>query len=224
MLTQSHEFQTVIPRAYGFSYWLFLPETYGQQPDQSWPLILYLHGVSSRGKDPARVVNSGLPLIAAEKSAYPFILLCPQCPPDTWWSDHIPALDVLLKDVCDRYAVDSQRILVTGTSMGGYGVWHLGVTYPGRFAGLVPLCGGGPWFYGFPERVQELVATPVWAFHGEEDAIVPVRESTILVDTLNAAGGQARLTILPAAGHEIWSEVYRKPELIAWMLEQRLAG
>ena len=201
---------------------VFLPRDYRRDANRQWPLLLYLHGAAYRGEDPNLVLSSGLPsIVYQEKDDFPFILVCPQCPANTWWSDHLPALDVLLKDIGDRYAVDPLQVQVTGSSMGGYGVWHLGVSFPNRFAALVPLCGGGSWFYGFPERVRLLKNVPVWAFHGEDDVIIPPRESAVLVDELNQAGGQARLEVLQRTGHDAWRQVYRRADLFEWMLSQR---
>ena len=41
---------------------------------------------------------------------------------------------------------DPQRTYLTGHSMGGHGVWHVGATFPDRFAALGPSAGvrGGP--------------------------------------------------------------------------------
>ena len=39
--------------------------------------------------------------------------------------------------------MDTNRIYLTGLSMGGYGTWDLGLAYPERFAAIVPICGGG---------------------------------------------------------------------------------
>ncbi len=214
-------FQTVIPHTYTLPYWIFVPQAYRRGGLASWPLLLYLHGASDRGNDPNLLLASGLPSIVSQAQDFPFILLCPQCPEDTWWADHIPGLDILIKEVSDRFAVDLDRVLVTGSSMGGYGVWQLGVNFPDRFAALVPLCGGGTWFYGFPRRVRILRRTPVWAFHGEKDPIIPPRESAVLVEELNDAGGYARLTVVPDGGHDIWRTVYRMPELLDWLLAQR---
>lgn len=148
--------------------------------------------------------------------------MSPLCPTETWWSDHLPAIDVLLNEVSDRYTVDKKRIAVTGVSMGAYGVWHLGAAYPERFSALVPISGGGAWFYGFPERVRSIQNTPVWVFHGDADPIVPLREAVSLVDEMKAAGSRPKLTVIPGGGHDVWKQVYRMPDLIGWLLEQKL--
>lgn len=214
-------FQTVIPKAYQLSYQIYLPANYGIEPTKSWPLILSLHGAAARGTDPESILLFDLPATIEAGVEYPFIIVAPLCPPDTWWSDHLPALDILLKEVCDRYLVDIDRISVTGVGMGAYGVWHLGAAYPQRFSALVPISGGAAWFYGFPERARSLADVPVWIFHGEADPIIPLREAAVLADELKAAGKISRLTIIPEGGHDIWKQVYRMPELINWLVDQK---
>src|SRR5574340_461235 len=221
MKHQLNSFQTVIPQSYQLPYQLYLPSGYGSGDVQTWPLILSLHGASTRGDDPGAILKGDLPNVLEEGVDYPFIVVSPLCPRETWWSDHLSALDVLLKDVCDRYAVDLSRISVTGVSMGAYGVWHLGAEYPDRFSALVPISGGAAWFYGFPQRVRKFHDQPVWVFHGEADPIIPLREAVALVDEMKAGGGKPKLTVIPGGGHDIWKQVYRMPDLISWLLEQK---
>ena len=221
MKPEAQNFQTILPRTYTLPYWLFLPKNYGDET-RTWPLLLYLHGASSRGDDIQSVLASGLPAIASSRDDFPFVLVCPQCPADTWWSDQIAGLDILLKDIADRYRIDQKRVLLTGSSMGGFGVWHMGAVFPDRFAGLVPLCGGGAWFYGFPERARSIANTPVWAFHGSEDPIIPVRESAALVKQVQDAGGNAQLEIIEGGGHDIWRQVYQRSDVFQWMLDRQL--
>jgi pimeloyl-ACP methyl ester carboxylesterase len=41
-----------------------------------------------------------------------------------------------LESVCARYRIDDKRIVLRGFSMGGAGVWHLGLHYPDRWAAV----------------------------------------------------------------------------------------
>lgn len=220
MKPEEQNFQTIIPTSYSLPYWQFLPN--GIQPEAGWPLLVYLHGSGLCGNDLQLTLSSELPAIVAVRDDFPFLLVCPQCPAETWWSDQLAGLDILLKEVCDRYPVDLTRILLTGSSMGGFGVWHLAATYPRRFAGILPICGGGAWFYGFPERARQLKDTPVWAFHGQDDPIIPVRESAVLVEQVQKAGGQAVLEVIPGGGHDIWRQVYQRKDVWDWLEARRL--
>lgn len=46
-----------------------------------------------------------------------------------------------IEDVCRRYAIDRDRIVLRGMSMGASGTWHLGLKHPDRFVALGPYCG-----------------------------------------------------------------------------------
>ncbi|MHC4582309.1 MAG: alpha/beta hydrolase-fold protein, partial [Planctomycetota bacterium] len=58
------------------------------------------------------------------------------------WEDfgRVDAMEVL--DIVKKsFRHDPSRIYVTGHSMGGHGAWHLGVTYPDKFAAVGPSAG-----------------------------------------------------------------------------------
>ncbi len=46
-----------------------------------------------------------------------------------------------IADVCRRFSIDKDRIVLRGMSMGASGTWHLGLKHPGSFAALGPYCG-----------------------------------------------------------------------------------
>lgn len=91
--------------------------------------------------------------------------------------------------------------------------------YAPRFAAVVPASGRTQLKY-----VAPLHNTPIWAFHGADDPVVPLSESQKLIDALQKSGGNARLTILPNTGHDAWRQAYTDPKLYEWLLEQSLKG
>ncbi|WZO96542.1 prolyl oligopeptidase family serine peptidase [Isosphaeraceae bacterium EP7] len=46
-----------------------------------------------------------------------------------------------IEATCRNYAVDRDKIVLRGMSMGASGAWHLGLKHPDRFAALGPYCG-----------------------------------------------------------------------------------
>jgi hypothetical protein len=46
-----------------------------------------------------------------------------------------------IEDVCRKYNIDRDRIVLRGMSMGASGTWHLGLKHPDRFVALGPYCG-----------------------------------------------------------------------------------
>lgn len=202
-------------------YLFFLPKGYKEDRDKRWPLMLFLHGSGERGTNLAKVAVHGPPKIVKTNADFPFILVSPQCPSGTTWSDD--ALLALLDEIQEKYRVDENRVYLTGLSMGGYATWSLGLKNPDRFAAIAPICGGGNLLtILLPDQGKQsaLKRLPVWAFHGGKDSVVPLRESEQMIEALKKAGNEeTKLTIYPEAGHDSWSEAYDNPELYEWLLQ-----
>ena len=221
MTQQSKTFTTQISKTTALNYLLHLPP--GVEDGEKRPFILFLHGAGERGDDLDLIRLHGLPKVIDGDPDFPFIVASPQCPALTTWSVLVDALKALVDELVAAYPIDPNRLYLTGLSMGGYGSWNLASTYPDLFAAVVPICGGGGWFFGFPERVVALKDTPVWAFHGAQDEIVPLSETAVLIETLHQAHGTApiRFTIYPNLNHDSWTITYDDPELYSWFLRQK---
>lgn len=210
-----------ITRTLQAEYLLFLPKDYSANVNRRWPLMLFLHGAGERGSDVSQVAKHGPPKYVQTHPDFPFILVSPQCPGGQLWSNDI--LIALLDEITNRYAVDPKRIYLTGLSMGGFGTWELGMTYPGRFAAIAPICGGGEAitpFLASGEKARALKTLGVWAFHGAKDPVVPLAESEHMVGLLQKLGVQdVKLTVYPEAQHDAWTETYANPELYEWFLK-----
>jgi predicted peptidase len=211
----------LIAKTVSLNFLLHLPRTSPANPDQTWPLILFLHGAGERGSDLNLVRKHGIPKIAESDADFPFVAISPQCPADSLWDDQVDALLALLDEVSAAFPVDADRVYLTGMSLGGYGAWNLAALHPDRFAALAPVCGGAIPMRGFPARVRVLRHVPVWAFHGALDPVVPVSESRSLVEALQACVGDARLTVYPDLAHDSWTRTYENPELYRWFLSHR---
>jgi predicted peptidase len=202
-------------------YLLFLPKGYEAKAEKRWPMILFLHGAGERGTDIWKVAVHGPPKNVTAQPDFPFIVVSPQCPENQVWSKDV--LLALLDEVTVKYAVDTHRIYLTGLSMGGYGTWDLGMTYPERFAAIVPICGGGELIsvmMSLRDKGPALMSLGVWAFHGGKDPIVPLAESQRMVDVAKKMGMQdVKLTVFPEAQHDSWTEAYKNPELYEWLLK-----
>ena len=96
---------------------------------------------------------------------------------------------------------------------------------PGRFAAIVPICGGGePSLVRRIARVKkaELTSLGVWVFHGAKDTSVPLAESEQMVAALKTVGvTDLQFTVYPEAKHDSWTETYENPDLYAWLLKHR---
>jgi predicted peptidase len=209
-------FEKQITETVGLRYLLYLPEGYGAKEEQRWPLLLFLHGAGERGADLNLVKKHGPPKLIAQGREFPFIVVSPQCPSVQWWTEKLDDLVALLDEVQSKYAVDRERVYLTGLSMGGFGTWSLACRHPERFAAIAPICGGGEWY--LTDRLKKV---PVWVFHGAKDPVVPPRESTEMVEALKKAGGDVQLTIYPDAEHDSWTVTYNNPKLYEWFLSHQ---
>jgi predicted peptidase len=215
-MQQKHHFETQITRQ--LDYLLYLPKDYGigEAGAKLWPLILFLHGMGERGSNLELVKKHGIARIVDEHPDFRFIAVSPQCPITSWWAFETEALKAMLDSILAKYAVDSDRVYLTGLSMGGYGAWAMGIQYPDLFAAVAPVCGGGE-----PDAVCALENTPVWAFHGDEDSVVDISESQKMVNALEACGGDVKFTVYPGVGHDSWTQTYNNPELYQWFLSHK---
>lgn len=234
-------FQTQIIKNVDLAYLLYLPPDYDAKAAKQWPLILFLHGAGERGTNltvvsahgPPKLVKANPPAPKGESDANRkdreaatklvsenFIVVSPQCAPGERW--HSEALLSLLDNLLASHRVDTNRVYLTGLSMGGYGSWALLSKAPERFAAVAPICGGG-------ERIDILLASrtksaalkslPIWAFHGAKDTAVPLVESERMVEALKKAGvKELQLTVYPEADHDSWTATYNNPKLYEWFL------
>lgn len=198
----------------GLDYLVYLPADYGRDAARKWPLVVFLHGMSDRGGDLARLRAVALPRAVERRGNLAYVLVAPHCPDGMVWPTK--RLDKLLGQVLSEQRVDPQRVVLTGLSMGGMATWRWGMAEPGRFAALVPIAGGVA-----PDDVDELKGMPIWAFHGEADPVLPVDGHRRIVDAAKAAGAEVRFTVYPGVGHNCWDRAYANPALEPWMLAQR---
>ena len=64
---------------------------------------------------------------------------------------------------------------------------------------------------------------PVVLFlHGAAERGVPTDESRKMNEALKAAGGNVKYTEYDGVAHNSWDRAYAEPELMTWMLAQRL--
>lgn len=176
------------------------------------PAILFLHGSGERGADESILAFQALPKYLTAGREIPAVVICPQCPEETNWKGILPQLGFVLEDVLQSYPIDRNRVAVTGISMGGFGTWSYAITRPRKFFRMAPVCGGGmSW------RCAALKNIPVWAFHGDADDDVPPVYSQLMVDAVNANGGDAKLTLYPGVDHFSWDRAYLESNLLDWL-------
>jgi len=196
-------------------YYVQMPARADRGGAKKWPAIVYLHGMGLIGLDVNDVTSSFVVQYARRTSDFPFIVFAPRCPAGGRWYKLIPELADLLDEIVAKYPVDTDRIYLTGASMGGFACWRLAAEHPDRFAAVVPVCGGGD--PGDVERIKDL---PLWDFHGAKDPGVSIQASYEMVEALRKVHGRVRFTVYANGDHFISTRTYNTAALYAWMLAQ----
>ncbi|PRP85516.1 hypothetical protein PROFUN_06748 [Planoprotostelium fungivorum] len=193
------------------------PETNITKP---WPILMFLHGrgcisddgnwvdraqwdgvgtllnqwnSGNRGDKQTMVANQFLTVIPVARKTYNN-----KDAGDQWLSDHL--IEVLNK-VKSRYSVDSNRLYVTGYSMGAFGTWRFNIQHPELVAASVASA-------GFPydgqnsddTHVKNVADTPFHLFCSEADTIIEFPKCKRAAGYLNNMNNrQDIVTIYPAS-------------------------
>jgi predicted peptidase len=193
------------------SYALHRPENTREKK----PLIIFLHGSGERGTDIEKVKVHG-PFKFLKSNELDSYVLAPQCPENEYWDSEV--LYQLILKIQKENNIDSNRIYLTGLSIGGWGAWNLAFAHPEMFAALVPIA-------GFVDRVAmiencKIAAIPIRIFHGLVDDVVDVNYSITIYKKLKTCNSNIELTIFDDAGHDSWTRVYDNKEIYEWMFQQ----
>lgn len=197
---------------YGLNYIVFHPDKF-----EDLPLMVYLHGAGERGKNINNLSRHGVPRLIEMGKEFNAVILCPQCPEWCVWDNIVTTVKALIDEVVEKFGIKKDRICITGSSMGGFGTWMMGLTYNNFFSAIAPISGGGmSW------RTPNLKTTPVLVTHGTDDDLVPITYSELMVNAVNSAGGNAQLIKLEGQGHnDAINYAYEHTNVIEWLLSQR---
>ena len=183
-------------------YSLYVPENY--TPQQNWPLIICLHGAHGRGD---HYIWSWLR--AAKSNGY--LLLSPKSI-DMTWSVLRPFVDIssvtaMFEKVCATYAVDKNRVYLSGLSDGGTFTYLFGLSCAEMFTGIAPIAGD------FHPMIHDLLGQkmgkdlPIYIVHGARDHIFDVESIRQGHELLSQLGYDATYKELPDWGHAYTSSI-----------------
>ncbi|MFZ4056603.1 MAG: alpha/beta hydrolase-fold protein [Ferruginibacter sp.] len=217
-------------------YRILLPENY--KPNKKYPFILVLHGIGERGSDNELQLIHGSKLFLADsnRKKFPAIVVFPQCPGNSFWSnvrfrqptpenadrfefvvDESPtaamrALNTLFHHLLKTYKVNRQQIYIGGLSMGGMGTFEMVYRNPGVFAAAFPICGGAN-----VQTAASMKDVNWWIFHGAKDDVVPSVLSQNMYEALLNNKQTVRFSLYPEANHNSWDNAFSEPNLLSWL-------
>jgi predicted peptidase len=208
-----------------------------------YPVIIFLHGLGERGNgttELSRVKGVALPLYIAQgtrKMRYyvngkyqSFVVVSPQLSKSygTWQNFYV---DEMINYAIKYLKGDPNRIILTGLSLGGGGVWKYASTSStnaSKLAAIVPICGVNGMVNASNIATRKLAT---WAFHSINDPRVPYSNTKNAVTKINALHPlyPAKLQSYTVATHAIWGRAYdethafQNPHVFEWMLRQNKA-
>ena len=175
----------------GWEYYLHVPK--GYTPDRKWPVLVYVHGTEGSGRDALHVWRP----LANEEG---FFYLAPTFP--GWGYTHLSndedrVLWAMIVEVQERYAIDRDRVFITGFSGGAQFAHRFAFRYPSHICGVSAMSAGS---YDPPPKHARRV--PFAVSVGEEDT-----ERTDLALSfareLQKQGYKVRYETFPGVGHHM---------------------
>jgi phospholipase/carboxylesterase len=177
-------------------YTLYIPEDYS--PNKPLTLIVALHGGYGQGYEyiwtwlrPAR--------------SHSYAILAPKSLGDTW-DMSVPSRDTrsvvrIFNEVTNEYAIDRNRVYLSGLSDGGMFTYILGLEQSQLFRGLAPVAGALHLAVDNMLREGRGKDTPLLVVHGVHDLIFPVNFTRQTCNLLKQIGYNVTYEELSDWGH-----------------------
>lgn len=205
-----------------FRYLIQLPPEY--DPYRRYPCVMTLH---ASGTDPLKQIEwwaggyspaENLRLGQATRRGY--IVIAPY-----WMRPHQAAYEysarehaavlMTLRDACRRFSIDTDRVFLTGHSMGGDAAWDLGLAHPDLWAGVIPIVASAG---KYVSRYWENASLVPWYFiFGELDGSRVMDNAMDLDRYLKRSSGGFDVTVVEyrGRGHEHFVDEIQ--EIFDWM-------
>ncbi len=134
--------------------------------------------------------------------------------------EHAAVLYVL-RDTCRRYSVDTDRVFLSGHSLGGDAAWDIGISHPDLWAGVIPIVAtGDKYIFRYTKNAERV---PLYFVSGQLDGSKRNQNSTEWDRYLSKASKDGYDTMIVeylGRGHEHFYEEVQN--IFEWMrLHQR---
>ena len=229
-------------------YRLFIPDNYDTL--KSYPIILTLHGIGECGTDNDIQIRVNHIATCWADSAFQqkhrCFIVSPQCPVGVNWTSTgvKSSVSEIMDSLIRNCSIDTNRIYITGLSLGGNGTWDYLISYPGLYAAGIPVCGWHDSSY-----VKSIKHIPVWNHHGGSDPAVNVSNSRQMISAYenlnlpvvytncneficNTISAEKKHRLISdnvdyvyseywGVGHNSWDYAYTDSSVLEWLLSKR---
>ena len=198
-------------------YLIYTPPGYDNKSEKKWPLMINLHGTDPNVSIEV-LPHAFLPHLISSGKDFPMLVVNPVCQTPIW---NVDILNHMLEDIIKDFAVDENKIYLTGYSMGAFGTWNWVFQNPEKFAAISPIAGCVN--QSDMKRMWRVRNIPTWIIHGEKDAVVDKACNNEALKQLKVYAGDPKFTIYPGVGHklvDVWGKTLKNDDWYAWMLDQ----
>ncbi|WP_218352749.1 prolyl oligopeptidase family serine peptidase [Alteromonas lipotrueiana] len=221
-------------------YRLLLPENF--DPAEKYPLVLFLHGAGERGDDNKSQLTLGAELFLAKRQQFPAVVLFPQAPENDYWavveadrsslpfsfsfpytgSNNVPPTNAmnnvmaLTRQMMNKPFIDTDRMYVTGLSMGGMGTLELLARQPDWFSAAIAICpGANP---AVSQQYSPELALRI--YHGAEDQIVVPELSARVAEKAKNHIAILERKVYLGTDHNSWDKAFAEPDFLSWLMSK----
>ena len=125
-------------------------------------------------------------------------------------------IESLISYICSAYNLNTNKVSLTGHSMGGTGTWTLALDNPELFYKIAPMSGS---VTISDSNLEKLSSIPVWAVAGDTDKIVSPDTSIAMIEALKQNGANAKITVFEGADHfAVPGLGYLGTDVVSWLI------
>jgi predicted esterase len=206
-------------------YWVQLPPEYS--PYRRYPCIVTLNGGNTTPLQQidwwAGDFKPEANMRYGQASRHGYVVIAPQ-----WLREHQrdyqysarehAAVLRPLRDACKRFAIDTDRVFLSGHSLGGDAAWDVGLAHPDLWAGVLPIVATADKHVG--RYWENAKYVPLYFVSGEKDGDKLAKNVVEWDRYLKATGCDTMIVQYQGRGHEHFHDEIQN--LFTWMnLHQR---
>ena len=126
----------------GIAFRVIFPQSYQANPDKTYPLMVFFHGEGEKGtiyNNELQLANCGQKIQSAVlNKTFDGFVIFPQSTSGGWSSGQFTTVAGFIDSMVNNARVDRNRIIASGLSSGGDGVWRFTAAYPKLVQPLFP--------------------------------------------------------------------------------------